>query len=94
MNAKETEFQLKCALVKMQMQTIGLFKPKFAKEVEMVIEDNGGHLKTISIGSLGGLMTLHINSKEGLYKKFPEGKSMSEMMQDPFAFDAFVKSFY
>lgn len=90
----ELEKTIKNALQELQSKTIGLFKPKFSSVVEMVVEDSDGHLITLHVGTLGGLQTLHINRMEGRYVKFPNGKTIQDMMENPMEFQKFYNEHF
>ena len=89
---KEMEQQLSKALHNLQSHTIGMFQNGSAQP-EMVIENDGGLLTTISIGGLGGLHTNHISVEQGMYKEFPDGKSLTDMMKNPYDLYDFKKQF-
>lgn len=65
--------ELSKALTNIQDRVIGLFHPKFypAGEYICVIDDTNGRLECLEIGHLLGLSSLHIDSAEGRYVKFP-----------------------
>ncbi len=90
---KEIESILSNALNEVQRNTIGLFKPKYSNQLELVISDRDGYLITISPLSLGGFNTNHIDSSQGVYKKFPDNKNMLDFKYENPEFSEFVKSF-
>ena len=80
----------------LQNHTIGLFRPHAvgsANYFELVINEDGDLLQTIHLGSLGGHSENWVPSGKGVYKKFPDGISLSDFLKNPFALDEFVKSF-
>lgn len=85
-------YDLQKALGNLQDNTIGLFKPFKGNTTLMVIENDKGTLKCVSFGNLGGLHTLHIGADQGSVYMFDTGKSLSDIMQDPFNFDRIIKS--
>lgn len=89
---KEMKKQLSQALQNLQSHTIGLFQ-QGSGQPEMVIENDNGLLTTITIGGLGGLQNNHISADKGMYKEFPDGKSLTDMLEDPFALYEFKKQF-
>lgn len=84
---------LSIELHKLQDHTIALFKMHGCDTVELVVRNEGGLLKTISIGTLGGLRTTHIPIEKGIYKEFGEGRSLADMLRNPFELDEIYKSF-
>jgi hypothetical protein len=75
--------------------TICLFRPYGSDRVEMVIErESWGGLRTICPSSFGGFSETHISEDKGIYKTFGEGRTLTDILKDPFEFDAFYKSFY
>jgi hypothetical protein len=78
-----------------QDMTIGLFKPYGSDRVEMVIErESWGGLRTICPSAFGGFSETHIPEDKGIYKTFGEGRTLTDMLKEPFEFDKFYKSFY
>lgn len=90
MKTERIENKLISALQTAQSSAIGVFKPNGAKKWELVIDDNMV-LTTISIGEFFGLSTSYIPSSSGKYVKFPDGKTLINMMDDPFEFHEFCK---
>lgn len=79
-------------LYKLQEHTIGLFKIRGSDVIEMVIRKDGDMLKTIQIGNLGGLNTTHIQMDRGSYKEFGQGRSLADMLRNPFELDEICKT--
>ena len=80
------------ALSQMQDQTIGLFcMTKYSSEYNPVIENTEGNLVVVSVGTLLGLSTTYIHMSEGRYIEFPEGKSLSDMINGPIEFAEWYK---
>lgn len=87
---------LEIALNNLQARTIGLFQnthPLAPKKLELVLVDLDGILHTVTIGELGGLCETHIPKEKGIFKAFPENKTLEEMKKDPFSLKAFIESF-
>lgn len=80
------------AINNLQANTIGLFKPFKGDTIELVVENDNGQLKCVAFGNLGGLHTLHIHKDNGNLHLFDDGKFLSDIMEDPFKFDAILKS--
>lgn len=79
------ENKLSIALHELQSKTIGLMMVH--GKIELVIEDDE-MVKTISIGSLGGLSTNHYSINHLNYIKFPDKyKNLSEFLNEPFEFN-------
>jgi len=89
---RKMKIELSLALQNLQSHTIGLFQLGSAPP-EMVIKNDDGVLTTIAIGSLGGVNTNHISAEQGMYREFPDGKSMTQMMKNPYEFYDFKKQF-
>ena len=77
----------------LQHKCIGLFNNSYTNELEMVIEEKEGLLVTITIGTLGGISENNTSISNGLFKRFPDNKSLYEMKDDPFALNDFCKLF-
>lgn len=90
MKTETIENKLINALQTAQHSAIGIFKPNGSDKWELVIEDNIV-LTTISIGEFFGLSTNYVPSSLGRYVKFPQEKTLSNMMDDPFEFHEFCK---
>lgn len=84
---------LSLELYNLQNNVIGVFKPRYSKDYEMVVSNNDGLLKTISIGGLGGLHTTHIPATEGKLALFDNGLTLSDMMKNPFRLKEFMDEF-
>jgi len=81
----------------LQSKTIGLFKNKYTKVFELVIEADEIIFTTITIGDLAGLQTTHYPTKHesdhGQLKIFPSRISLLTMMKEIEELDYFIKSF-
>ena len=64
----------------LQDNTIGLFKIR-GKDMplELVVSNENGYLKTVHIGSLGGLITTHILASEGRLVMFGKERNLNDM---------------
>lgn len=80
-------------LHRLQDHVIGLFKPNASDVLEMVVKKDGDLLKTITIGSLGGLSTTYIPMGKGVYKEFGLSRTLSDMVKNPYELDEICKSF-
>ncbi len=65
----------------LQEKTIGLFKTRGGKDMplELVVSNDNGYLKTVHIGSLGGLITTHIMASEGRLVMFGKERNLNDM---------------
>ncbi len=59
--------------------------------VVLVVDNNDGWLTCIEVGKLLGRQQLHIGQSQGKYIPFPDGKTLTEMMQDPVGFSNWFK---
>lgn len=74
--------QLACSTL--QDHVIGLFRIYGTTTIELVIENNDGHLKTVHIGNLGGISTLSIPQDKGNLIMFDEGTTLTDFLSNPF----------
>ena len=81
------------AMHELQNNTIGLFRSYGSRTLELVIEidESKTLITTILLKPLGGYETISTPIQRGLLKMFPDGKTLTEMKEDVFAFDSFVK---
>jgi len=79
----------------LQSKCIGLFKNKYTKSFELVINDKDGVISTISLGELGGVISSNysIITNIGELKLFPNNRSLLSMKEDIYTLDEFCKSF-
>lgn len=84
--------QASSSIKKVQDITIGLFKPNFSTSWKLVIEKEKNNIICISIGELFGLHTLHTDIEQGKYIEFPDGKTLTYMMEDVMEFHQWCKS--
>lgn len=71
---------------------IGLFK--IGNNFELVVEDSPSTFITLRITEFGAIQeTYHYSSERGIFKPFPDNKNMNDILDNPFEFDAFIKSF-
>jgi len=76
-------------LVNLQSNCVGLYQHYSDSRIELVIEDNESTFVTVTIGDLFGLSTTTFGKSSArpiVY--FPDGKSLSDMMKNPFSFNA------
>lgn len=82
------------SMKELQAKAIGLFKINYpGSSFELVLDKDGDLLHTATVGSLGGISETHIPADRGVYKEFGEGKTLADMVNNPFALDEFCKSF-
>lgn len=73
---------------------IGIYKDAQTQRFELVLEDRGDSLVTINITQFGAIQTNYgFQKMYGEVKMFEEGKNMNDMLNNPFEWDAFIKSF-
>ena len=77
-------YSLEKSLDNLQAQVIGLFRNTRLKDYEMVVANDNGWLKTISIGKLGGLHTTHITADQGKLIMFEDGQTLIDMKKNPY----------
>lgn len=71
---------------------IGLFK--LHNKFELVVENSEGTFRTLNITQFGVVQeTVYYSDDRGIFKPFPDNKNMNQMLDNPFEFDAFIKSF-
>lgn len=68
----------------LQSNVIGLFRVHGTKHIDLVVENERDSLKTVTIGSLGGVSVTHLPSSKGKLIMFDEGKSLQDMKSNPF----------
>lgn len=89
LNAKD----LANALVAMQHRCIGLYYNPYIRSCECVVEESDYGFVTLYVGGLLGLSTTHYSKDEDhQFTRFPDGKTMADMMDEPFAFDQWYKA--
>ena len=75
---------LSIELMRLQSNVIGFFKPWYnLNSYEMIVSNDNGHLKTITIGHLFGLQTNHINSSNGKVVMFETGETLYGLLSSP-----------
>ena len=75
----------------LQNNVIGLFKNARMKDYEMVLSNDNGFIKTISISKLGGLHTIMISSNQGKLIVFEDNKTLTEMMEkEPYKLQSLI----
>ena len=82
---------LSIELYHLQSNVIGLFKHRYSNSFEMVISNDGGFLKTIHIGTLGGLIENHISKTEGKLVLFDAGETLYSLLSNPFKLDNYCR---
>jgi hypothetical protein len=86
------ERQLGTCLRQIQEICIGVFKHDMSDKWELVVNEENDMLDTVTIGELFGLQTNYsIPTSKGLYRKFPDGKMMSDMLENPITFQEWWK---
>jgi hypothetical protein len=82
---------IQIAIDHLRTEIIGLYKENPTAPFELVLNNNGDTIDTVFIGNLGGVHENFAVPIRGQLAMFPDGESMHAMMQDPFAFDRFLK---
>ena len=77
------------ALYEIQNEVIGLYYNQHTNDFEPVINNDDGFLTIITVGKLLGLQTEH---REGNMIYFPDNKSLTEMMEKPLEFQNWYDS--
>lgn len=73
------------ALCFLQDNTIGLFVINGTKTIDLVVGVEGETLiKTVTIGSLGGVSTTHINRNRGQLFLFEDNQTLGSLKSNPF----------
>lgn len=75
---------------------IGIYKHRTLGVFELVLKINkeAETIETIFISQFGAIQRgFGIQYQQGILKLFPDNKNMNEMLDNPFEFDAFIKSF-
>lgn len=72
---------------------IGLFK--VGDDFELIVQVFESTFRTVRITQFGAIQEALYNFEYqgGLFKLFPDGINMNTMLDNPFEFDAFIKSF-
>jgi len=77
-------YDVEKTLSNLQDRTIGFFKPLSSTVIEMVVEVDRTMVKTVTIGSLGGVIITHIESSQGILYLFENGENLTFIKKDPF----------
>ena len=75
---------------------IGLYKHRSLGVFEMVLKVNkeSETIETVFISQFGAIQRgFSVPYQQGQLIMFPQGKNMNQMLDNPFEFDAFIKSF-
>lgn len=75
---------------------IGLYKHRSLGVFEMVLKVNkeSETIETVFISQLGAIQRgFSVPYQQGQLIMFPQGKNMNQMLDNPFEFDDFIKSF-
>lgn len=78
---------------------IGIFKPHFRGRFELIIKNNENTLDTINITEFGAIQrNIALPKDSGKIMMFEDAltcraKNLNDMLDNPFEFDAFIKSF-
>jgi len=79
--------KLSNALNEVQKKTIGLFKRDlFETDYLPVVEEDKDTVTCVEIGRLLELQTRRMGKIHGNYVKFPDSKTLADMMEDPLDF--------
>lgn len=85
---------LKNSLDAFKRDVIGLVKNQDRFDLIVYKWDDLDAIDTITISQFGAIHeNFRFPTSYGEVKFFPNGKSMDEMLDNPFEFDAFIKSF-
>lgn len=76
-----------------QDNVIGFFKPHASKQLELVVSKEQSFVKSVYIGSLGGLTTTHYDESNGKLVLFTDGQSLSDLKRNPFLLQEITDSF-
>lgn len=82
------------SLINLQDNCYGLFYNIYTDSYECIVSDNKYTFITIVVGTLLGFSTdvrCHSEDNDSLIVKFPDGKSLSNMLNDPIEFDKWYK---
>jgi hypothetical protein len=74
----------------LQTNVIGLFKPWYSQTYDMVVSNDNGYLKTISIGHLFGLQTNHIDASNGKLVMFEDNENLYRLLSSPKKLEEYV----
>lgn len=78
----------------LKTQVIGLFYIGRSMELVVAHNDKQGTVNTLFITPFGAIQqTFGIPVEKGQFKLFPDGRNMQEMIDNPFLWEKFVKSF-
>lgn len=73
---------------------IGLFKVRDKFELVVDFQTVNNTVDTLNITEFGAIqINYNVNTDFGKYKLFPDNKNLNDMLDNPFEFDAFIKSF-
>lgn len=71
---------------------IGLFKIRGFNEIDLVVEDKGDYMDTLTFTPFAVMQeSYNVPKSYGTYKRFPDGKNMNQMLEDPQAWVLFLK---
>lgn len=82
------------SLTNLQGNCYGLFYNVYTKSYECIVSDNKHTFKTVVVGTLLGFSTdnrCHSDENDSLIVKFPNGKSLLDMLADPIGFNNWYK---
>lgn len=85
---------LRQSLTNLQSICYGLFYNTYTKSYECIIRDNDRTFTTIFVGTLLGFSTNirpHSDYNDRLIVRFPDGRSLLDMLDDPIEFNEWYK---
>jgi hypothetical protein len=86
---------LRISLSYLQDNCYGLFYNKYVNTYECIVNESDEKFTTIVVGQLLGFSTdirYHSEDNDKLIIRFPDGKSLTEMLQDPIEFNDWYKN--
>lgn len=87
---------LRKELFELRNDVIGLFKHRTTGAFELVLEVDDARyvIDSVFISSFGAISPSYgMPTNSGTLILFPDGKNMNDMLDDPFEWDTFIKSF-
>jgi len=77
----------------LQANTIGLFKHKDSNIIQLVLQIDNDILKLVCIKHLGFIQVSYLNKNDGKLFRFPTGKSLLDILQDPIEYNILFETF-
>lgn len=89
---QDVEKAIAHSLKEAQNICVGIFKPNKSTVWEPVIENSDGILVCVRVGSMLGLSIKEYSIEAGQFVKFPDGKNLTEFLNNPVAFHTWIQS--